>query len=110
MNVKSDVLESVFRPYYSAVEHSRRGELFSRRADDGPAEEFFHAISMDEHFGLLEFQLQVQRALHSSGGWHVSINVLLAEPDIDRPVSDVLEPAASALIAYAHGLQAASKI
>ena len=35
---------------------------------------------------------------------------LLAEPDIDRPVSDVLEPAASALIAYAHGLQAASKI
>jgi len=35
---------------------------------------------------------------------------LLAEPDIDRPVSNVLEPAASALIAYAHGLQAASKI
>ena len=35
---------------------------------------------------------------------------LLAEPDIDRPVSDVLEPAASALIAYAHGLQAASNI
>jgi hypothetical protein len=35
---------------------------------------------------------------------------LLAEPDIDRPVRDVLEPAASALIAYAHGLQAASKI
>lgn len=75
MNAKSNVLESVFQPYYSAVEQSRRGELFSRRADDGSAEEFFDAISLEEHFRLLEFQLQVQHALYSSGGWHVSINV-----------------------------------
>lgn len=35
---------------------------------------------------------------------------LLAEPDIGRPVPEVLEPAASALIAYAHGLRTASQI
>ncbi len=35
---------------------------------------------------------------------------LLAEPDLTRPVPDVLESASSALIAYAHGLRVASRI
>jgi len=35
---------------------------------------------------------------------------LLAEPDLGRPVSEILEPASSALIAYAHGLRTASRI
>jgi hypothetical protein len=35
---------------------------------------------------------------------------LLAEPDLGRPVNEVLEPAASALVAYAHGLRKASEI
>lgn len=35
---------------------------------------------------------------------------LLAEPDLGSPVPEILEPAASALIAYAHGLRAASQI
>ena len=35
---------------------------------------------------------------------------LLAEPDLGAPVSQVLEPASSALIAYAHGLRVASRI
>lgn len=35
---------------------------------------------------------------------------LLAEPGIAVPVTDILEPAASALVAYAHGLRAASDI
>ena len=35
---------------------------------------------------------------------------LLAEPSLARPVPEVLEPASSALIAYAHGLRAASQI
>lgn len=35
---------------------------------------------------------------------------LLAEPDIGSPVPEILEPAASALIAYAHGLRVASEI
>lgn len=35
---------------------------------------------------------------------------LLAEPDLGVPVRQVLEPASSALIAYAHGLRAASRI
>jgi len=35
---------------------------------------------------------------------------LLAEPSLARPVPEVLEPASSALIAYAHGLRTASQI
>ena len=35
---------------------------------------------------------------------------LLAEPDLGRPVSEVLEPASSALVAYAHGLRTASNL
>lgn len=35
---------------------------------------------------------------------------LLAEPEISRPVHEVLTPASSALIAYAHGLRTASQI
>lgn len=35
---------------------------------------------------------------------------LLAEPDLGTPVSHVLEPASSALIAYAHGLRVASHL
>lgn len=35
---------------------------------------------------------------------------LLAEPDLGQPITEVLEPASSALIAYAHGLRAASNI
>jgi len=35
---------------------------------------------------------------------------LLAEPGIGHPAADVLEPASSALIAYAHGLRTASQI
>lgn len=35
---------------------------------------------------------------------------LLAEPELARPVPEILEPAASALIAYAHGLRTASQI
>lgn len=35
---------------------------------------------------------------------------LLAEPDLTSPVTEVLEPAASALVAYAHGLRTASQI
>jgi hypothetical protein len=35
---------------------------------------------------------------------------LLAEPDLGQPVGHVLEPASSALIAYAHGLRTASNL
>ena len=35
---------------------------------------------------------------------------LLAEPDIGQPAPAILEPASSALIAYAHGLRSASQI
>ena len=35
---------------------------------------------------------------------------LLAEPDIGQPAPSILEPASSALIAYAHGLRSASQI
>lgn len=50
---------------------------------------------------------------HGSAGYDVLLAAaarLLAEPAIAHPVPDVLEPASSALIAYAHGLRAASQI
>ena len=64
---------------------------------------------------------QAQQAAHSvskqldqgSAGYDVLLAAaarLLAEPDLGTPVSQVLEPASSALIAYAHGLRVASRI
>jgi hypothetical protein len=64
---------------------------------------------------------QAQQAAHSvskqldqgSAGYDVLLAAaarLLASPDLGTPVSQVLEPASSALIAYAHGLRVASRI
>ena len=64
---------------------------------------------------------QAQQAAHSvskqldqgSAGYDVLLAAaarLLASPDLGTPVSKVLEPASSALIAYAHGLRVASRI
>jgi len=60
-----------------------RGELLTRPADGGSAEDFFHPLSMEEHFNSLELQLQVQKALYSSAAWHVSLNIynkMVADP------------------------------
>ncbi len=65
--------------------------------------------------------VQAQQAAHAvsrqldqgSAGYDVLLAAaarLLAEPDLGTPVASVLEPASSALIAYAHGLRAASRI
>lgn len=65
--------------------------------------------------------VQAQQAAHAvsrqldqgSAGYDVLLAAaarLLAEPDLGIPVSQVLEPASSALIAYAHGLRVASRI
>lgn len=64
---------------------------------------------------------QARQAAHSvskqldqgSAGYDVLLAAaarLLAEPDLGTPVSHVLEPASSALIAYAHGLRVASNL
>lgn len=64
---------------------------------------------------------QAQRAAHAvsqqldrgSAAYDVLLAAaarLLAEPELGTPVSHVLEPASSALIAYAHGLRVASNL
>jgi hypothetical protein len=50
---------------------------------------------------------------HGSAAYDVLLAAaarLLAEPDIGRPAPAILEPASSALIAYAHGLHSASQL
>lgn len=51
------------------------GELLSKPDASRPTEEFFAALSMEDQFEILEWQIALQHAMHDHLGARVSINV-----------------------------------
>ena len=69
-------LEPYFQQYFLVSRpNTIEGELLTRPEASAPTEEFFNALSVEDQFQILEWQIVLQHRMHKELGALVSINV-----------------------------------